>query len=130
MNDMFKTVISCVIVGGMTILSIAAMTTNYNAAPWIASLFQPKLLDGHKLFNTNHENDLAMAEIFNEDNGVYYCVPKLSNREVVELRTAMASRMVTAAFSGIDNPALLQQLTTMPLQTMMRESLKNHYPCY
>lgn len=89
------------------------------------------LLDGNKVFTDGSQEARAMAQMFNEDNGNYYCVPKMNDKELVEFKAIFPRLFVSEALAGVFDGTLLNApgMETMPTQTLMRNSLQKKYPC-
>jgi hypothetical protein len=118
-----------------TILAISIAANQNELYNKLLDYAAPKYLAGERLAKNDPQYDnaegRAMVEIFNEDNGTHYCVPNLSERELVEFKVSLPLLVSQSAIGMIDtfDEKLLNEMANNPMQTMLRVSLSKKYPC-
>lgn len=88
-----------------------------------------KYLDGNKLSDSSNAEGRALVKFFNEDNGKMYCVPNLSESQLVEFKAKLPGMLLSNAFIHMNNQKVLQELVDSPLQNGLRVALRDKYPC-
>lgn len=91
-----------------------------------------KLLTGEQLAKGDSSFETpegrVIIEIFNDDNGTFYCVPTMSERELVEFKLSLPLLMVQNVFAELDDVSA-GALRDKPLQESLRLALKKKFPC-
>lgn len=91
-----------------------------------------KWLSGKELFSGEDQTSpeaKAVIAAFDRDNGKIYCIPKMKDAELGEMKVSFQLALVSAMFAEHSKKTINEIDFDKPIESMLRLSLKKKYPC-
>lgn len=91
-----------------------------------------KWLSGKELFSGEDQSSpeaKAVISAFDRDNGKIYCIPKMKDEDLGEMKVSLQVAMVSAMFAEHSKKTISEIDFDKPIESMLRLSLKKKYPC-